>query len=673
MATQPTNLPVPSESPRDLKFNAGKIDEFVTSLVNTYVDRFGNEHYTIEGLRWLAQQAIAQYGWILIDSFQDGADITLPNQALRDEDTREYYRWDGSLPKHVDAGSTPASSGGVGTGAWVSIGDASLRAMLASSDDGKGDSLIAVKSPLAGAVARTQHEKNQDYVTPEDFGAIGDGVAHTLSERFSSLVAAQAVYPFVTALTQTIDWAALQAALNTGKPIHIISQLMVSDKVTSSSKNVLLNAAGVGHASVKFTTVNGGFDFTLKPQDSTPPQVLTMTGFDIYSDIAVAAPAIKASWGVRYPNASGQCNIENLRIHSGSATTGSFEAGIDLIYCFRGFLNKVQILGDNNRTGNDAYRLQGCVEINLTDCLANRYKCPAKIKKYTPADPQTEGIWFNGCWLYDCNMGIYSHDQAIHISIMSTFINPNGTASAPISNVAAVDMANCSQYNIVGNVLYIGGLPTDGANQDCIRIDGGGGGIVDSNQLISVLKANSRYGILISGEAIYGKFTNNKISTFTNEGIRISSATAKGNQFLDNYLYDCGFQITDSGVGNIKFGNVQCAALDTPKPLNPLLINTTGQAGVGKISGDSNWGALIWPNSGSQADLGLADVNGVICAGTTVGRFGVKVFTKTALPGAALFGGMAGLIAVADDVGGFTLAFSDGTNWRRVADRNIIS
>lgn len=138
MATQPTNLPVPSESPRDLKFNAGKIDEFVTSLVNTYVDRFGNEHYTIEGLRWLAQQAIAQYGWILIDSFQDGADITLPNQALRDESTGEYYRWDGALPKHVDAGSTPSSSGGVGIGAWLSIGDAALRTMLASNEGAKG-------------------------------------------------------------------------------------------------------------------------------------------------------------------------------------------------------------------------------------------------------------------------------------------------------------------------------------------------------------------------------------------------------------------------------------------------------------------------------------------------------------------------------------------------------
>ncbi|EOW6667903.1 hypothetical protein ACOZZR_003386 [Cronobacter sakazakii] len=134
MATQPTNNPVPSESPRDLKFNAGKIDEFVTSLVNTYVDRFGNEHYTIEGLRWLAQQAIAQYGWIPVGTFQAGTTLTLPNQVLKDMTDGEYYRWDGALPKVVPAGSTPASTGGTGVGAWISVGDSALRSALASSD-----------------------------------------------------------------------------------------------------------------------------------------------------------------------------------------------------------------------------------------------------------------------------------------------------------------------------------------------------------------------------------------------------------------------------------------------------------------------------------------------------------------------------------------------------------
>ncbi|MCW6021259.1 phage tail protein, partial [Enterobacter hormaechei subsp. xiangfangensis] len=139
MATTPTNLPVPSESPRDLKFNAGKIDEFVTSLVNTYVDRFGNEHYTIEGLRWLAQQAIAQYGWIPVGTFQDGATLTLPNQILKDTTDGSYYRWDGDLPKTVPSGSTPSTSGGTGVGAWLSVGDSTLRSMLAAPG---GDKLI---------------------------------------------------------------------------------------------------------------------------------------------------------------------------------------------------------------------------------------------------------------------------------------------------------------------------------------------------------------------------------------------------------------------------------------------------------------------------------------------------------------------------------------------------
>lgn len=56
---------------------------------------------------------------------------------------------------------------------------------------------------------------------------------------------------------------------------------------------------------------------------------------------------------------------------------------------------------------------------------------------------------------------------------------------------------------------------------------------------------------------------------------------------------------------------------------------------------------------------------------TPMGPTGLKSYLKTALPSAALYANA--MIFVSNDVGGSTPAFSDGTNWRRVADRAIIS
>lgn len=49
MATTPTNKPIPSEDPRDLKFNAGKIDEEANGSSDYYTDRFGVQRLTNTG------------------------------------------------------------------------------------------------------------------------------------------------------------------------------------------------------------------------------------------------------------------------------------------------------------------------------------------------------------------------------------------------------------------------------------------------------------------------------------------------------------------------------------------------------------------------------------------------------------------------------------------------
>ncbi|MCI1184015.1 hypothetical protein MOV55_13640 [Enterobacter cloacae] len=179
MATTPTTNPVPSEKPQDLKFNAGKIDEFVTSMAQQYIDRFGQAHYTIEGLRWVAQQAIAAFGYITMDSFQAGATLTLPNQVLRDTSTGEYYRWDGVFPKVVPAGSTPNSTGGIGQGAWVGVGDASLRADLAKPT---GAALVGFDKSVDYAEGTVGGElKNVIFVNPDMYATLQEAIDYAAS------------------------------------------------------------------------------------------------------------------------------------------------------------------------------------------------------------------------------------------------------------------------------------------------------------------------------------------------------------------------------------------------------------------------------------------------------------------------------------------------------------
>ncbi|MBL1236164.1 hypothetical protein JJQ67_03700 [Enterobacter hormaechei] len=183
MATQPTQDAVPSESPRDLKFNAGKIDEFVTSMGWTYTDRFGQKHYTIEGINYLSQQAMAAYGYVILTgkTFTTGATINNPNEVLLNTADGEYYKWTGSFasgPKVVPANSTPASTGGIAPGAWIGVGDASLRAALAAVS-GAGLVGVSVGSvyPAGTVGSAIQYRTPQMYgIEPSNTNIIGSGL-----------------------------------------------------------------------------------------------------------------------------------------------------------------------------------------------------------------------------------------------------------------------------------------------------------------------------------------------------------------------------------------------------------------------------------------------------------------------------------------------------------------
>ncbi|MBQ0268586.1 hypothetical protein [Providencia huaxiensis] len=172
---KPTQKPVPSSDIKDLFFNSGLLDIWATSLEHKYIDRFGNCHLTAAGMEWLFKELVEKFkvdmniaivaaGYITIDSFQQGADLpnnelTQRNHILRDETTGEYYRWDGDLPKQVPAGSTPQSTGGIGKGAWISVGDASLRGDL------NRESGARIIGTLSGESVEDRFESNEKYMS----------------------------------------------------------------------------------------------------------------------------------------------------------------------------------------------------------------------------------------------------------------------------------------------------------------------------------------------------------------------------------------------------------------------------------------------------------------------------------------------------------------------------
>lgn len=81
------------------------------------------------------RRSLAEAGLTLVDgSFEEGATVNSKTDAVWYIAAGQCYSWDGAFPKAVPTGSTPASTGGVGLGAWVSVGSAALRDDLSQQD-----------------------------------------------------------------------------------------------------------------------------------------------------------------------------------------------------------------------------------------------------------------------------------------------------------------------------------------------------------------------------------------------------------------------------------------------------------------------------------------------------------------------------------------------------------
>ncbi|MEX3217652.1 phage head-binding domain-containing protein [Escherichia coli] len=222
-------------------------------------------------------------------------------------------------------------------------------------DNTKGDNLVGVKQPFTGSILRTQHQKNQEIISVSDFGAIGDGTLHKLSEKFNTIEEAKLLYPFVTSLNQSIDYAAVQQGINTattlGRRLFIpAGKYYSSTPITITVENLYnkigLEMFGEGSAISSIIFPEGSDGFKIVP--ATPGEYtynVSLRDFGIIQDGPDDGSVGTAGIGIQAHNGCGYMLWDKLRIfkfHTGikfyDAVFLSRFTAINITVCHDGFI-----------------------------------------------------------------------------------------------------------------------------------------------------------------------------------------------------------------------------------------------------------------------------------------------------------------------------------------------
>lgn len=226
-------------------------------------------------------------GYITRRSFEKGYNVTTWSEVLLWEEDGDYYRWDGTLPKNVPAGSTPETSGGIGLGAWVSVGDAALRSQISNPEG-------AILYP------ELQMARWRDEGDVRGWGAKGDGVTDSTENIAASLNSQKAVVASEGVFSSSginsnycnLDGrgsGVLSHRSSTGNYLVFnnprtgrLSNITVeSNKATDTTQGQQVSLAGgsdVTVSDVNFSNVKGtGFSLIAYPNDA-PPDGLMIKG-----------------------------------------------------------------------------------------------------------------------------------------------------------------------------------------------------------------------------------------------------------------------------------------------------------------------------------------------------------------------------------------------------------
>lgn len=124
-------------------------------------------------------------------TFLNGATLESERDFIWDDNSKSWYYWTGTFSKEVPAASTPESTGGIGAGAWLSVGDSTLRGELAA--EGGAEMVGYGQTTVKGALDEL-NQANSGLYDKDGFNLVGRFL--NLSELRSKVPAAagQIVY-----------------------------------------------------------------------------------------------------------------------------------------------------------------------------------------------------------------------------------------------------------------------------------------------------------------------------------------------------------------------------------------------------------------------------------------------------------------------------------------------
>jgi len=284
------------------------------------------------------------------------------------------------------------------------------------------------------------------FLNVKDFGAIGDGSSHQLSTKFETLAAAQAVYPQVEALTDEIDWAAIQYLQSLCVTTHRTTYMPAGTYVVNKPIHMSgwCNLFGEGQYCTVIKNIGAGTAGVRVTGDRSCLRDFQVLG-----------------------NATGEYGVNSTTgdgILLDGTNSGCSYVFVDHVYCFRNGGNGIRFYG-----GNWIHSLKRCtfnenllagIKIDRTDgyAISTGQKNMIDINTCTVGKNGKNGMLIaalninvTGCTIennLDKGISLDSHDLDLW----------NGSALTESAEVTAI--------NIIGNYF-------EGGKQGCIYMRGG--------------------------------------------------------------------------------------------------------------------------------------------------------------------------------------------------------